>query len=393
MKNSLFKTAAYFSIISFVCLTISACNKQSNSNEAAAQLPPPEVTVSKPLQKKIIEWDEYLGRFLSVDRVEVLARVSGYLEEIRFKDGDIVEKGDVLFVIDQRPFRIALDRAKARYELAKKDFDRAEDLRKSRAVSQEDFDSRLQEFRVAKADLDQARLDMEFTEVKAAVTGRVSRNLIDEGNMVMGDVFNSTLLTTIVKLDPIHFYFEASEQELLKYIRLDRSGARPGSVKNPNPIYVKLQDEKEFDRVGRMDFVDNEVDTETGTIQGRAIFDNKDKLIYPGMFGRARLIGSGLYEALLVPDEVIGTDQSRKFVMLVNADGKAERRFVELGPVRDSGLRIIRSGLEPDDVVIINGLQRARPGTPVTTVEGTIEEAGEDKMPVFGKADSDTAKA
>lgn len=369
-----------FILLLFTPLWLASC-KESTENAAAP--PAPEVTVSAPLKKNIIEWDEYTGRFQAVERVEVRARVSGYLEEIRFKDGDIVQEGDVLFVIDQRPFQIALDRAQAQYELAYKDFKRVEGLRNSKAVSQEDFDSRLQEFRVAKADLEDAKLDVEFTEIKAPVKGRVSRNLADVGNLVNGDVLNATLLTTIVSLDPIHFYFEASEQELLKYVRLDRSGARPGSDDNPNPIYVKLQDEKEFSRVGRMDFVDNEVDAGTGTIQGRALFSNENTVIYPGMFGRARLLGSGRYEAMLVPDEVIGTDQSRKFVMVVNGEGKAQRKFVEIGPLRDSGLRIIRSGLDSSDQIIINGLQRARPGTPVTVAQGSIEEPGEDRLPVF----------
>ena len=261
-----------------------------------------------------------------------------------------------------------------------KDYERVEKLRESRAISQEDFDSRLQEFRVAKANLDQAKLDVEFTQVKAPIKGRVSRNQVDVGNLVSGD---ETIITTIVSLDPIHFYFEASEQDLLRYIRLDQGDERNSSTQNANPVYVRLQDEMEYQRVGFMDFVDNEVDQSTGTILGRAVFENADSIIYPGLFGRARLLGSGFYEAYLIPDEAIAIDQSRRYVMVVGNENKAERRYVEAGPLRDSGLRIIRKGLSENDLVIINGIQRARPGTTVAPSEGKIEEPSEDIIPTL----------
>lgn len=340
-------------------------------------LPPqaPEVIVAKPLKKKIIDWDEYTGRFQAIERVEVRARVSGYLDAIEFKDGQTVEQGQVLFVIDQRPFKIARDKAEAQYELAKKEYDRALDLRKKRAIAQETLDRRAQELQVTRASLDEAQLNFEFTEVKSPIGGRVSRSQIDVGNLITGGSANATLLTTVVSLDPIHFYFEGSESDLLKYIRLDRSGKRPGSDTNPNPVFTKLQDEEDYRHQGHMDFVDNEVDLSTGTIQARAIFPNPQGIIYPGLFGRARLLGSGEYQALLLPDEVIATNQSRKFVMLVGAENRAEMRFVKLGTLRDSGLRVILEGLHENDQVIINGLQRARPGAPVTPVPGAITEA------------------
>ncbi len=354
-------------LIALVVLT--ACQPDRQDANVAA---PPEVIVATPLIKSIVDWDEYTGRFQAVERVEVRARVSGYLESIEFDDGQTVAQGDPLFVIDQRSFRIARDRAQAQYDLAVKEYDRAEELRSSRVIPQEEFDRRLQELKVAKASLDQAALDMEFTEVKAPISGRISTQEVDAGNLVIA---NETLLTTIVSQDPIHFIFEASERELLRYTRLDRSGQRPGSQDNPNPIFVKLYDEDEYVHEGYMDFVDNEVDLGTGTIQGRAILPNPGLVIYPGQTGRARLLGSGEYEAILVPDEVIGTDQSRKFVMVVGAENQAEMRFVTLGPLRDGGLRIIREGLVAGDRVIINGLQRARPGTLVTPVDGEITES------------------
>lgn len=355
---------------------LSACKP---ANEPQGQMPTPEVVVANPLVKSVVEWDEYTGRFEATERVEIRARVPGYLSEIRFRDGENVKKGATLFVIDQRPYQIALERAEAQYELAVKELHRIEGLRQSRAVSKENFDIAKQDVAVAKSFLDEAKLNLEFTEVKSPIDGSVSRSLLDVGNLI--DSAMSVPLTTVVATTPIHFYFEASEQQLLKYIRLDRAGKRPGSRNNSNPLYVKLLDEKSFNRKGIIDFVGVEVDQGTGTIQGRAIFDNSDNVIYPGLFGRARIAGSGVYEAMLVPDEIIGTDQSRKFVMIVDDQGIAQMQFVKLGPLRDSGLRIVRSGLNADTNVIINGLQRARPGTPVTTRKEVIEEAQNNVMP------------
>lgn len=358
--------------VSLAAVLLAGCG---GSDQSGGTPPPPEVTVASPLVKSIVEWDEYTGRFQAVNRVEIRARVSGYLESVEFDDGQIVEQGDLLFVIDQRPFRIALERARAQFSLADKEFERADELIGRNVIPQEDYDRRQQELAVARANMDQAQLDMQFTEVRSPITGRISTERVDVGNLV---VANETLLTTVVSLDPIHFIFDASERELLRYTRLDRSGQRPGSQDNPNPIFVKLFDEEEYVHEGRMDFVDNEVDLGTGTIQGRAILPNPDRVIYPGQTGRARLIGSGEYDAVLVPDDIIGTDQSRKFVLVVGEDNTAQMRFVTLGPLRDNGLRIIREGLSTDDTVIINGIQRARPGNPVTPVEGAISDTESD---------------
>ncbi len=360
----------------------------SESQEAAAPPPPPQVTVATPLQKPVVDWDEYTGRFQAVERVEVQARVDGYLDEIRFQDGEIVDKGDVLFVIDQRPFKIAVEGAQAELKQAEaeekrseSEFNRFSQLRESQTVSEEEFEERRQNMfgnrarvEAAKAAVDDAKLNLEFTEVKAPVQGRVSRNRVSVGNLIGGGSTGATLLTTIVSLDPIHFYFEASESQLLNYTRLNNCGARPGSRGKPNPVYVRLMDEDDFVHEGRMDFVDNEVDLETGTIEGRALFENADGVIEPGMFGRARLLGSGEYQALLVPDTAIGTDQSRKFVYVVNDDNQAEMRFVQLGPLQDNDLRVIRDGLDETDRVVIGGIQRVRAGSPVDAQDGDIEE-------------------
>lgn len=354
----------FFIIASLFFFT--ACSERENK---VPSLPAPEVIVSKPLQKMIVDWDEYVGRFEAIERVDIRSRVSGSLEDIQFDDGEFVKKGDILFVVDQRPYKIAVDRAQAQYQLAKKEYDRAVNLRKQRAIAQEELDRRAQEQIVALTTLEDARLNLEFTEVKSPIDGKVSRAFIDVGNLITGGSATATLLTTVVSTDPIHFYFDASEGELLRYVRLDRSGSRPGSDSNPNPIKIRLQDESEYLHEGQMDFVDNAIDTSTGTIEGRALVPNPDAIMYPGLFGRARLLGSGEYQALLLPDTAIGTDQSRKYVLVVNQENIVERRFIEPGGLHDDRLRIIRSGLAADDTVIINGLQRARPGATVAPTE------------------------
>ncbi len=326
----------------------------------------PVVAMSAPKKQLLTEWDEYTGRFVATERVEIRSRVSGYLAEIRFQDGQNVAQGDTLFIIDQRPFKIALERAEADYDLASKELERTRGLRASGSVSQQEFDRRTQEFRRAKASLDEAKLNLEFSEVKSPVSGRVSRNRVDSGNLITGGDLNATLLTTVVAEDPIHFYFEASEQELLKYIRLDQEGKRQNSRKDSKEVWVKLQDEKEFTHKGRMDFVDNEVDRATGSIQGRAVFDNPNDILLPGLFGRLRIAGSGEYEALLIPEEAIATNQNQKIVFTLDKDNTVTPRPVVLGPLYDGTWRIVRSGLSEQDQIVWNGLARIRPGIKVT---------------------------
>lgn len=353
---------------------LAGCEPSSGETGPAAQGPAP-VTVSTPIVKSIVEWDEYTGRFEAVETVEIRARVSGYLDSIHFEDGQIVDKGDLLFVIDPRPFEAALDgaqaeleQAKARQELAALELKRGQRLVGTGAISREVFDERRQSKRetdaavaAAEAALRSAELDLSFTQILAPVAGRVSDDFVSVGNLVNGGSANSTVLTTIVTLDPIHFVFDASEAQHLKYVRLGQSGQRPSSREAANPVYVKLVDETEFGHEGKMNFVDNRLDPNTGTIRGRAIFDNPDLLLAPGMFGRLRLMGSGEYEAVMLPDTAVLTDQSRRFVWLVNDENMVEYRPVQLGPVVD-GLRVIRDGLGGNDRVIIGGIQRVRPG-------------------------------
>jgi RND family efflux transporter MFP subunit len=345
------------------------------------------VTVSRPLQKTIVEWDEYTGRFVAVETVEVRARVSGFIDSVHFKEGQIVKQGDLLFIIDPRPYRNAVEqakaeveRAKARLEIATLDIQRAAPLVRSQTLTEREFDTRRSTERDAAAQVasleaarKQAELNLEWTEVRAPISGRISDKRVDAGNLITGGATGATLLTVIVSMDPIHFVFDGSEADFLHYLRLAASGARPLSRDVQNPVSVRLADETEYKHHGRMNFVDNTLNPRTGTIRGRAVFDNTDGLLTPGFFGRLRLFG-GEHEALLLPDNAIMSDQSRKIVLTVAEDGAVGTKLVELGPIVD-GLRVIRSGLAPADRIVIEGLQRARPGQKVTPEDGKIEAA------------------
>ncbi|HAU0840130.1 TPA: efflux RND transporter periplasmic adaptor subunit [Legionella pneumophila] len=329
-----------------------SCNSESNKPVGQTLA---EVDVALPVKKNIVEWDEYTGRFQAVEEVDVRARVTGYLEAIKFQDGQTVKKGDVLFVIDQRPFKYALARAEAQYALAKAQYERAIKLQKEKFISAEVIDQRFQDVQVAETRVQEAKLNLEFTEVKSPISGKISRDFVSVGNLIR---MNDTILTRVVSVDPIYFYFETSQNDLLKYIRLDRAGKRLSSEKKPTPVLIKLPDEKDYLHQGEVDFLDNVIDSGTGTILARALVPNPDNVIYPGLFARVKLVGSGEYEAILLPDKAINTDQARKFVYVVDNENKVKRVYVELGPLRESGFYIIRSGLKGDEKVIIHGIQR-----------------------------------
>src|SRR3984893_15769239 len=355
-----------------------------NKQASTAPPPPPSVTVSQPLQKTITEWDEYTGRFEALATVDVRARVSGFIDSIHFNDGQIVKQGDLLFVIDPRPYRFAVEQAKAdveraqsKLEIATSDVDRATPLVRNQTLSGREFDTRKSVQRdaagavgSAEAALKQADLNLEWTEVRAPVGGRISDKRVDAGNLITGGTTGTTPLTVIVSIDPIHFVFDGSEADFLRYARLAAAGGRPSSRDAQKPVSVRLADETEYKHQGPMDFVDNVLNPKTGTIRGRAIFDNKDGLLTPGFFGRLRLFG-GEHEALLVPDGAIASDQSSKIVFTVADDGTVGTKLIELGPMVD-GLRVIRAGLAPTDRIVIDGLQRARPGQKVNSEDGAI---------------------
>ncbi len=368
---------------------LAACDQEQEAAGPPPQQPPPPVDVANPLIKEVIEWDEFTGRFEATERVELRARVSGYLDKVHFRDGQIVKKGDLLFNIDARPFQAELARARAELQsteaaldLAEKELSRAEQLLRSRTVSQDRVDDRLADKLAAEAAVAAARavvraaeLDVAFTTIRAPIAGRISDRKVDVGNLVSGGDARSDPLASIVALDPIFFVFDVSEADYLKYSRLDISGKRPSSRGSPNPVYVRVLDETEWTRPGKMNFVDNSFNPGSGTIRGRAVFDNPELILVPGLFGRLRLVASGAYDATLLPDAAILSDQSNKVVFVVDAEGTVAPRQVELGPIID-GLRVIRSGVGADDRVIVSGVQRAQPGGKVTANETTIPADG-----------------
>ncbi len=344
--------------------------------------PPATVVVATPLIKQVVDWDDYVGHFEAKDSVEIRPRVSGYLASVDFRDGDFVRKGQTLFEIDPRPYQAALNaataqvtRAKATHDNARTELKRAEALFAARAISQQELASRQATEAQAHADLaasqaqeQTARLNMSFTKVISPIDGRISDRRISPGNLVNAD---QTVLTTVVNLNPIRFVFTGAESVYLKYQRANENGSRPSSRRAPNPVEIRLQDEPVYRWKGRMDFVDNAIDTGSGTIRGRAVVANPDNFLTPGMFGHLRLLGSGAYSGMVVPDQAIVTDQSRQVVYVAGPDGTIQQKIVETGPLID-GLRVIRHGLSAKDRVVIDGVQRAKPGRKVKVVMGTI---------------------
>ncbi len=352
--------------------------------DQAAPPPPPTVTVATPVAKRITEWDEYTGRFVAKQRVEIRARVSGYLDSVHFQEGQLVEAGQLMFVIDQRPFIANVERARAnvaqaatQLRVAQLEFERGQRLTASKAMSLETMEERRARRDSAQAEVDAANaalrsveLDLGFTEVRAPMAGRVSDIRIDVGNVISGGSADSTLLTTIVSLDPIEFEIEASESEFMRYTRLESAGKRQSSRDVENPVEARLIDEQGWPHKGHMTFVDNELDPVTGTMLGRATFPNPDHVLLPGMFARARLYGEGEHDAILIPEAAIVTDQATKLVLVVGADDVVEARPITLGPLLD-GLRVVRAGLAADERIVVVGVQRARPGQKVTPAAAT----------------------
>lgn len=402
----------------------SGCQEQSKA--AAVAPPPPIMTVAQPVKKEIVEWDAYTGRLEAVDFVEVRARVSGYLQSVHFREGQMVKEGDLLFVIDPRPFIAELNRAKAalrqaeslsheaqaklleakavkaqsdaQLQLAYARVERARRLSQSNATSQEEVDQREAEYLQAQADieaakagissaeaaiatseaaaesaqagLEAAQLNLDYTRVTAPVNGRISEKFVTEGNLVGGGSSSSTLLTTITSMNPIYCSFNANEQEVLKYTRMSAADPNSNWRVARNPVFLGIVDEQGFPHEGHMDFVDNRFNEATATLTARAVFPNDKQVLVPGMFAKLRIPGSPVYEAILIPDSAIGTDQSDQYVYIVS-NGVLERRAITTGPMVD-GLRVIRTGLNGDESLVIQGMIRGRPGLEVETKDGTI---------------------
>ena len=368
-------------LFTFILMMLVACEKDSSQVPPPEQ-PAPQVTVATPLINDVTDWDEFTGRLYAVESVEIRPRVSGYLQSIYFEEGSLVKAGDLLYVIDPRPYQAILDqakseltRAKAALELAENDLTRAEKLYKSRAISEEELDSRGSQKRAAIAAVESTMATItaaELTHIKAPVSGRISRTRVTKGNLVTGGDFDSSLLTTIVSLDPIYVYFTADEHSVLHYTRMDMAGTRKSSRMTPNPVLLRLADEDEYTHKGQMDFVDNQIDLATGTMRCRAILENPGFLLVPGMFVDVKLLGEGPYEALLIPDSAISVDQTIRFVYVLDENDTVERRQIKTGNMQD-GLRVIRSGLKKEDRIVINGIQRVRAGMKVLPETSTIE--------------------
>ena len=355
------------------------------SLEAMAQgaPPAPPVTVATPLAKRVTNWDEFTGRFEADEQVEVRARVSGFVDKVHFRDGDMVKAGDLLFTIDQRPYTLAVDaaraevaRTKAQVDLNQNEVECAEALTQNRTITARDIDQRranlngaIASHQAAEANLKTAELNLEWTQVRAPLAGRLSNRRVDPGNLIAGGQSGATLLTTIVALDPIKFVFDVSESDYLRYARL-------ASLRGVTPeARVRLSDETTWTRIGKIDFVDNTLNARSGTIRGRAVFANPDRFLTPGAFGRLRL-DAGEVDGLLVPDSVIVSDQANKIVLTVGADNKVVPKPVTLGQITD-GLRVITKGLTASDKVIVNGLANpmVRPGVTVTPQPSEIKAA------------------
>jgi multidrug efflux system membrane fusion protein len=353
----------------------------SDSQKAAAPPPPTAVTVANPVKRSIVDHDDYVGRFVAVDSVEIRARLSGYLSRIDFQDGQMVNKGDLLFTVDRRPFQIVLDQARANLELAKanlafaeSDLARGQELLRNKTITEQTFEQRTQAKRVAEASVSaqaalvhSAELDFnEFTELRAPVAGRVGDRRVSVGNLVTGGAGgNTTLLATIVSIDPIRFEFTFDEAAFLRYQRIAKDGNDIATRGGSASVKLKLIDEQDFVHEGRMDFVDNVIDRATGTIRGRAQFANADGLFTPGMFGNVRVPASQPYDALLVPEVAIASEQARKYVLVVDAENVARPKYVTLGEL-EGALRVVKDGLSPDDKVVTNGIAKIRPGQKVT---------------------------
>jgi len=402
MRHSFIAAPAVAVVLAITAaLSLTGCGDKAAAQTAANQ-PPPQVDVAQVVARRVTEFDEFTGRFEAVERVEIRPRVNGYIASVNFAEGREVKKGDVLFVIDPRPYeadykhaKAQLDQARSQSVLAKSERERATKLLQAHAISQEEYDTRVAgleqadaNVEAAQAALDQSALNLTFTRVTAPISGRISRALVTEGNLVST---GQTLLTTLVSLDPIYVRFDGDEQAYLKYTKLAREnvqahaaaasankkaagGGTAAAAKSNTQaeageagaeVMVGLADEPGYPHQGVMVFVDNELDPTTGTIRGRAKLENHDRAFTPGLFARVKLMGSNQYDALLINDSAVGTDQTVRYVLVVGADNKVQYRPVKLGPIID-GLRVVTDGLKPGETIVVNGLQRVRPGSPVT---------------------------
>ena len=370
LSNSVFKTA----FVVAAAIGLAACPGDATQQQAQAPQAP-QVSVAKPIVKDIKEWDDFTGRFQAVEDVDIRARVTGYVEAVHFDEGELVKQGDLLITIDPRTYQASLDEARASLKVAEaalnfatKELKRAEDLSKRGNISRSVVDERREAFAATRAEIEgakaavrSARLNLEFTLIRAPIAGRVSSKQVSTGSLVSA---NETVLTNIASVNPIHFVFDVDERSYLAYARMAQEGKRKSGRETPYEVLVSLSDEKEAKRVGFLDFVDNRIDQESGTIRGRAVFPNDDLLLLPGLFGRISVPGSPVYKGILVPDEAIASDQDRRIVYALGEGNKVTAKVIRPGPQID-GYRVFRRGLTGEETLIVNGLMRVRPGVTV----------------------------
>lgn len=368
-------------------VAITGCSGQNGPESQNAQGQPPGVKIAQPLAQDVTEWDEYTGRIEAVSSVDVRARVSGYLEKVNFKAGEKVKKGDLLFLIDPKPFsaqlsyaEAELERARSKRELAKNDLERAERLFRAKAISEEEHDARSKGLREAaaavqsaEANVYTARLNLDFTKIRAPIDGRIGRELITEGNLVSGGGADATRLTFIVSTDPVYVYVDADERSVLKYRRLAQQVGGGDFGSGQTPVQLAVADEADFPHQGTLDYISPREDTATGTVTLRGVFPNADDLLSPGFFARMRVRGSTPYPAILLPDRAIATDQAQRFIWVVNQENQVEYRKVVLG-AHIGQSRVIKEGLKPEEWVVIEGLQKLRPGIKVNPERISLAE-------------------
>lgn len=379
-----------YALLAALTLAISGCKNADNPAPQPGQGGTAKVKIAQPLAQQVTEWDEYTGRIQAVNAVDVRARVSGYLEQVKFKAGDKVHKGDLLFLIDPKPFtaqlnyaEAELERAKSRHELARNDLSRAERLFSAKAISEEEHDGRNKGLREAiaaeqsaQANVDTARLNLEFTKVRAPIDGRISRELITAGNLVNGGGNDATLLTSIVSTDPVYVYADVDERSVLKYRRQAQKQGSGNLGDERTPVELAVADELNFPHQGYLDYIAPREDAATGTLTLRGVFANPDELLSPGFFARIRVRASAPYPAILLPDRAIGTDQAQRFVWVVNQDNQVEYRKVELG-AHIGQARVISQGLKPEEWAVTEGIQKLKPGLKVNperiSLSGPVE--------------------